>query len=113
MRVLVDQNISQRILPSLAPQFDALHHVRHIGLTNAEDHEIFMFARDNGYQAVISIDDDFIKLIHQFSKPPKIIWIRTGNCSTALLLDILHSRIQQVRDFIQSEDFDIYEVLRP
>lgn len=66
----------------MAPQFDVLGHVRQLGLTDANDHDIFMFARANGYQAISTLDEDFIKLINQFSQPPKIIRIRTGNCST-------------------------------
>jgi predicted nuclease of predicted toxin-antitoxin system len=113
MRVLIDQNISQRILPSLAFQFDDLDHVRQLGLTNADDYDIFMFARANGYHAVITIDEDFVKLINQFSQPPKIIWIRTGNCSTQVLGDILSNKIQTIKEFIEGTDFDIYEVFKP
>jgi predicted nuclease of predicted toxin-antitoxin system len=58
-----------------------LDHFRQLGLADAEDYDIVMFARANGYEAVITADDDFVKLINQFSEPPKIIWVRTGNCS--------------------------------
>jgi predicted nuclease of predicted toxin-antitoxin system len=112
MKILIDQNISQRILPMLAPQFDILDHVRQLGLTDAEDYDIFMFARANGYEAVITADDDFVKLINQFSESPKIIWIRTGNCSTKVLSELLWDKVQTIREFIQSKDFDIYEVFK-
>jgi len=112
MKVLIDQNISQRILPMLVPQFDILDHVRQLGLTDAEDYDIFIFARANGYEAVITADDDFVKLINQFSEPPKIIWIRTGNCSTKVLSELLWDKVQTIREFIQSKDFDIYEVFK-
>lgn len=113
MKVLIDQNISQRILPLLAHQFDILNHVRQLGLTDADDYEIFMFARDNGYQAVITADEDFIKLINQFSQPPKIVWIRAGNCSTRVLSELLTDKVQMIREFIVGDDFDIYEIFKP
>ncbi len=113
MKVLIDQNISQRILPLMAFQFEVLDHVRQLGLTDANDYDIFMFARANGYQAIITLDEDFIKLISQFSQPPKIIRIRTGNCSTQVLSDLLRRKIDVIREFIQSADFDIYEVFKP
>ncbi|MGN7887144.1 DUF5615 family PIN-like protein [Dyadobacter sp. 22481] len=112
MKVLIDQNISQRILPLMASQFDVLDHVRQIGLTDANDYDIFMFARANGYQAIITLDEDFVTLINQFSKPPKIIRIRTGNCSTNVLSDLLSDKIDIIREFIQSAHFDIYEVFK-
>jgi predicted nuclease of predicted toxin-antitoxin system len=112
MKILIDQNISQRIVPLLAPKFDILDHILQLGLTDAEDYEIFMYARANGYQAVITADDDFVKLINQFSQPPKVIWIRTGNCSTKVLSGLLLDKIATIREFIQSADFDIYEVFK-
>lgn len=112
MKVLIDQNISQRILPLLVHKFDTLNHIREIGLTNADDYEIFMFARANGYQAVITADEDFIKLINQFSQPPKIVWVRTGNCSTKVLSQLLTEKVQMIREFIEGEDFDIYEIFK-
>ncbi|MGV3604720.1 MAG: DUF5615 family PIN-like protein [Dyadobacter fermentans] len=112
MKVLVDQNISQRIFPALVPEFDVLEHVRQLELTDANDYDIFMFARKNGYQAIITAEEDFIKLINQFSQPPKIVWIRTGNCSTEVLLSLLTEKVQTIKDFIQNKDFDIYEIFK-
>jgi predicted nuclease of predicted toxin-antitoxin system len=89
-----------------------LDHFRQLGLTDAEDYDIVMFARANGYEAVITADDDFVKLINQFSEPPKIIWVRTGNCSTRVLSELLRDKVKTIREFIQSKDFDIYEVFK-
>jgi predicted nuclease of predicted toxin-antitoxin system len=112
MKLLVDQNISQRILPLLAHEFEAVDHVRQLNLTDADDYRIFMYARENGYRAVITADEDFIKLINQFSQPPKIVWIRTGNCATAVLSALLNEKVQMIKDFIDDDDFDIYEIFK-
>lgn len=40
MKILIDQNISQRILPSLTSQFEHIHHVRQLGLTD-DIYEVF------------------------------------------------------------------------
>ncbi|WP_353721588.1 DUF5615 family PIN-like protein [Dyadobacter sp. 676] len=113
MKILIDQNISQRILPLQQPYFDNLDHLKYVGLTDAADYDIFMFARAKGYQAIITLHDDFMKLINQFHEPPKIIWVRTGNISTRVLSNILANKIETIREFIQDTDFDIYEVFRP
>lgn len=113
MKILIDQNISQRILPLLAPLFENLHHVRGIGLTDADDYQIFMFARRNGYNAVVTLDEDFVRLIRQFSEPPKIIWIRTGNIATDILSTVIKEKAETIKEFIKSTDFDIYEVFKP
>ncbi|WP_409021345.1 DUF5615 family PIN-like protein [Dyadobacter sp. CY261] len=72
-----------------------------------------MYVRDNGYEAVTTLDEDFIKLINQLSQPPKIIWIRTGNISTKVLSDILSDKAEIIKEFIQSADFDITRFLNP
>lgn len=42
-------------------------------MTNADDYAIFMHARENLFDAVITLDDDFVKLLNVFSVPPKVI----------------------------------------
>lgn len=95
MKILIDQNISFRIISKIASFSDVAYHVKNFGLHQANDYEIFMFARNNQFDAIITIDEDFIKLLDTFSFPPKIIWIRTGNCSTDLLASILNEKFEK------------------
>lgn len=113
MKLLIDQNISQRIIGLLDHRFGSVQHVRKLGLTDADDHAIFMFARNNSYDAIITIDDDFVKLLNLFSAPPKIIWIRTGNCSTSVLSEILIQRFDSLQNFLQSDEYFLCEVHKP
>jgi predicted nuclease of predicted toxin-antitoxin system len=113
MKLLVDQNISHRIIQPVSHLFTSLFHVRDLALTNADDHEIFMFAKENGFDAVVTIDDDFVKLLNLFSSPPKIIWIRTGNCSTSALSEILAGKYDAIKVFIESGEYILYEVFKP
>ena len=112
MKLLIDQNISHRILPILDNHFSSIHHVRELGLINASDHEIFMFAREHDYDAVITLDDDFVKLLNVFSFPPKIIWLRTGNCTTPYLASILNSKFHSLKEFVRSEEHFLYEIVK-
>lgn len=113
MKLLVDQNISYRLLQLISNKYHEVHHVKHLDLINADDHDIFMFARKNKYDAVVTIDDDFVRLLHLCSIPPKVIWIRTGNCSTQFLADILLSKVESISEFVKSDDFVLYEVFKP
>ena len=112
MKLLIDQNISHRILPALHTHFSSIRHVKELGLINANDHDIFMFARENKYDAVITLDDDFVKLLNLFSSPPKIIWLRTGNCTTPDLAKILISKFHFIEEFVQSEEHFLYEIFK-
>jgi predicted nuclease of predicted toxin-antitoxin system len=89
MKVLIDQNISHRIVPLIAFLFDELLHVKTMDWIDWDDYAIFMSARKLGYDAVITLDEDFNKLLLQHGTPPKIIWLKAENCSTANLVDVL------------------------
>ncbi|MCE7058911.1 DUF5615 family PIN-like protein [Dyadobacter sp. CY343] len=113
MKLLIDQNISHRIVQQIGDVFTSIYHIRDFNLINADDHEIFISARQNVFDAVITIDDDFVKLLNLFSSPPKIIWVRTGNCSTWALSEILISKFDSIKLFVASEEYVLYEVFKP
>jgi len=63
MRILIDQNISFRLVQRIAVVFPGIEHVKSLGLTNANDHQIFMSARDQGFAAILIQDEDFYNLL--------------------------------------------------
>lgn len=71
-----------------------------------------MYARREGYEALLTLDEDFslIQLEHQ--APPKIIWLRTGNCSTTTLPDILLENADLIRQFLLDTAHDCLEIYR-
>ncbi|MCF0060981.1 DUF5615 family PIN-like protein [Dyadobacter chenwenxiniae] len=113
MRLLIDQNISHRLISAISEVYPEVDHVKSLDLINANDHDIFMFARKNSYDAVVTIDDDFVRLLHLFSVPPKVIWIRTGNCATNYLSEILISKAESIKEFVRSKEYVLYEVFKP
>lgn len=77
----MDQNLS----PRLASEIEIVHrgsaHVREFGLSTAGDEEIWEFAKREGF-AILSKDADFHQMSFVYGPPPKVIWLRYGNCST-------------------------------
>lgn len=110
MKILVDQNISHRLLEKLTVFPAEIKHIKNEGLVNANDHAIFMYARVNQFDAVLTLDDDFVKLLNAYSTPPKIIWIRTRNCSTNYLANLLLNKASVIHHFVNSEEFALYEL---
>ncbi|QRR01840.1 DUF5615 family PIN-like protein [Dyadobacter sandarakinus] len=72
MKLLVDQNISYRIIPLLLPAYPEIYHICDFGLINADDQAIFMFGRENAFNAVITCDDDFVRLLNVMGPAAKI-----------------------------------------
>ena len=98
MRLLFDENLSSRLVGALADQFPDSSHVNLVGLASATDQEIWAYARDHRF-AVISKDDDFRSLSLVNGAPPKVIWLRIGNASTAGIEAFIRSALVKIRTF--------------
>lgn len=110
MKTLVDQNISFRLIPRIAGVFSEITHIKSMGLTDANDHNIFMSARQHGFVAILTQDEDFYNLLLEHGTPPKIIWLRTGNCSTAFLAEVILKNAGMIQTFLVDEIQDCLEV---
>src|SRR5271170_892373 len=67
-------------------------------LTSATDLEIWAYAREHDF-AVVSKDDDFRSLSLVNGAPPKVIWLRIGNASTAGIEAFIRSALVKIRTF--------------
>jgi predicted nuclease of predicted toxin-antitoxin system len=82
VKLLLDQNLSPRLLRTLEATYPGSTPVRLVGLRDADDAVVWEFARDNGF-IIVSKDSDFHQRSFVLGFPPKVIWIRLGNCPTA------------------------------
>lgn len=110
MNVLIDQNISHRIIPYIQGMFSQVKHVRDIGMMDAFDLPLFMEARKLGFHAVITQDEDFYNILLAQGVPPKIIWLRVGNRSTAHLGGILMHNADAIYSFFEDSEQDCLEI---
>ena len=90
MRLLFDQNISFRLVMELKELFPGSTHTMEVGLETSDDFVVWTYAKQNAFTIVTKDSDIYdIGLIKGF--PPKIIWIRSGNTSSAYLLSLMKS----------------------
>ena len=88
MKLLLDQNLSPRLVNALADLYPGSAHLQDVGLDRASDVEVWTYALKNGY-AIVSKDSDFNERAMLYGPPPKVIWIRRGNCNTQQIEQIL------------------------
>ena len=88
MRLLFDQNLSPRLVESLADLYPGSTHVRDVRLHTADDETVWSYASDRGF-TIVSKDSDFRQLSFLRGHPPKIVWIWRGNCSTSEIETVL------------------------
>jgi len=88
VRLQLDENLSERLLPLLSERFPDSSHVRLIGLGGADDLVIWERTRSLG-ALLVTKDEDYLRLGVSRGFPPKVICLaigNTGNAATAALL---------------------------
>jgi len=88
MRLLLDENLSRRLVPFLQHDFSGSTHVVLLGMESAPDKEVWQRAKDDGY-VVVSRDADFQELSLVWGAPPQVIRLRTPNQTRAAVLKLL------------------------
>lgn len=99
MKVLLDHNLSPRLVSRLADVFDEVEHVLLVGLERAADETVWDYARRRDL-IIISKDSDFSELSIWRGFPPKVIWLQVGNCTTAQVEMVLRARLATLTAFV-------------
>ena len=103
MNRLFDQNLSHRLVRSLADLFPHGNHVRSAGLGRADDDAVWKYAAAHGFM-IVSKDSDFHQRSFLHGHPPKVVWIRCGNRSTGEIESLLRRHAADLRAFAQDPD---------
>lgn len=98
MKLLFDQNLSHRLIPVVAIEYPRSVHVRDVGLGGADDDAVWNYAAQNGL-AIVSKDSDFQQRALLYGHPPKVVWVRLGNCTTAAVGALLRARCDDLLAF--------------
>lgn len=109
MRLLFDQNLSPRLTLRLADQYPDVTHVAHVGLERATDLEVWEFAAARGY-TIVTKDSDFGDISLLRGSPPKIVWLRLGNCTTGDVERVLRRAHTAIADFLDDSAASILEL---
>jgi predicted nuclease of predicted toxin-antitoxin system len=97
-----DENLATRLVADLGDLYPGCCHVADRGLTGGSDRAIWQYARDHGL-VIVSKDEDFQQLSVLYGTPPKVIWLRLGNCSTADIIRLLRRRRNDIERFMTDQ----------
>jgi predicted nuclease of predicted toxin-antitoxin system len=103
VKLLFDENLAARLVPDLADVYPDSTHVSALGLAGAADRLIWDRAAAEGF-VLATKDEDFHRLSVLLGPPPKVVWIRLGNCATEDVAQLLRSCIDEVRTFLAHEE---------
>lgn len=98
MKLLLDENLSPRLIQRLAALFPGLTHVRDVGLKRAPDEMIWEWAKENGY-TVVTTDSDFVALSGGRGWPPKVVHLEECDFPLGVIEDLLRQNAVRISEF--------------
>ena len=106
MKLLFDENLSPKLPNRLRDLFPNSLHVRDVGMKATIDPMVWDYAKDNDL-TLVSKDSDMHDLSLVFGNPPKVIWLRLGNCSTLQVENLLRREFRAMELFYSDETLSL------
>jgi predicted nuclease of predicted toxin-antitoxin system len=106
MKLLLDENLSDRIVYRIIDLYPDSEHVKTLALTNTDDGIIWEYAKANDF-VIVSKDSDFHQRSLLYGHPPKFIYLRIGNSPTSKIVRILRDNFDMITQFSDRESESI------
>lgn len=105
MRILLNENISFRVVKFLNAFGFTCVQVRELNLEAVNDTVIWDFAKNENY-TIVTFDSDYDDLVTLYGHPPKVIWLRIGNTSTQNLIKTFEKHFDIIKAFLTDENYN-------
>ena len=109
MKLLLDENLSKRLVPFLQADYPQSSQVTLLGLEQASDREIWHYAKESNY-VIVTKDSDYQDLSELYGNPPQVILLTLGNSDKAKLLKVLIERKQDIYALLLNSDVGCIEI---
>jgi len=110
MKLLLDENLSRRLVPFLQHDYPDSSQVVLLGMESATDKEVWQKAKDDGY-VIVTRDADFQELSLVWGQPPKVIRLKTLNQSRAATLKVLLENREAIIESLTERDLASVEII--
>ena len=109
MRLLFDEQLSEELLKSLHDLFPDSLHIRQLGAGGSPDLIVWQLAREHNC-LLVTKDEDFHRLSVLRGAPPKVVWLRLGNCATEDVARLLRQRVDDIQRFAEQTEATFLEL---
>jgi predicted nuclease of predicted toxin-antitoxin system len=103
LKLLFDENLSPRLVELLAFLYPGSQHVYFCNLGASPDRDIWEYAKEHEF-VIVSKDSDFSERSIVHGHPPKVVWLRVGNCTTDQVALFLLNTVDALTEFAESEE---------
>ena len=109
MRLLFDEQLSEELSVLLRDVFPDSLHVRQVGAGGGSDSTVWQLAKDRGC-LLVTKDEDFHRLSILRGAPPKVVWLRLGNCTTEDVARLLRQHVADLQAFTEQAEATFLEL---
>lgn len=102
MKLLLDENLSDRVISRIIDLYPDSNHVKNLGLVSTDDALIWEYAKTNNF-IIVSKDADFHQRSLVYGHPPKFIYLRIGNSPTSKIVNVLRNNFNTICEFAESQ----------
>jgi predicted nuclease of predicted toxin-antitoxin system len=110
MKLLLDENLSRRLVPFLQHEYPGSNQVLLLGMESATDKEVWQKAKDDDY-VIVTRDADFQELSLVWGQPPKVIRLKTLNQTRVATLKLLIESRDVITESLQDRDLAAIEIV--
>lgn len=98
--LLLDENLSESVVPAIVDVFPGSVHLRTLGLGGVADREVWETAKRRDL-ILLTRDSDFETLSLMFGHPPKVVHLRAFNPSNRDVVRALRRQAKVIEQFWQ------------
>jgi len=91
VKLLLDENLSRRLIGQVADLFPGTVHVSSVNLLQASDVEVWEYAKLFAL-CIVTADGDFYELSITMGAPPKVVWLKVAIIQRLWLLSSFVTR---------------------
>ena len=110
--MLLDENLSPKLVLRLGYLFPGLLHVRQVQLQQVDDGVIWDWGREHGH-TIVTADADFLQISARRGWPPKVIHLPRCDYPARVLENLLRQNAIRVAEFERSETSGILVIAVP
>lgn len=109
MKLLFDQNLSFRLVELLTEKYPESKHIKTLSMERSSDRDIWEYALKHNF-VIVTRDSDFHEWVTLLGYPPKVIWLKCGNCPTERIFGLLSKNFERIQTFESDSELGFLEV---
>ena len=109
MKLLLDENLSRRVIPFLLNSYPESTQVTLIGLERASDSQLWEYAKRNQF-VIVTQDSDYYDMSLLRGAPPHVIWLKTGNMTKAKVAQLLLDHRDLIEKILRQDGIACVEI---